>query len=40
MQLAIDNVGVRFGGLWANKGISFSVDGGSIAAVIGPNGAG
>jgi ABC-type branched-subunit amino acid transport system ATPase component len=40
MELVIDNVGVRFGGLWANKGISFAVGGGSIAAVIGPNGAG
>ncbi len=40
MDLSIDNVGVRFGGLWANKGISLNVRTGSITAVIGPNGAG
>jgi branched-chain amino acid transport system ATP-binding protein len=40
MHLVIDNVGVRFGGLWANKSISFDVEERSIAAVIGPNGAG
>ena len=40
MTLEIDNVGVRFGGLWANRDISFSIPQGSISAVIGPNGAG
>jgi branched-chain amino acid transport system ATP-binding protein len=40
MDLAIEGVGVRFGGLWANRDISFGVRPGSITAVIGPNGAG
>jgi ABC-type branched-subunit amino acid transport system ATPase component len=40
MELTIDNVGVRFGGLWANRNISFTAPRNGIAAVIGPNGAG
>ncbi len=40
MTLDIENVGVRFGGLWANRDISFSIPKGSVSAVIGPNGAG
>lgn len=40
MTLDVANVGVRFGGLWANRDISFSIPKGSISAVIGPNGAG
>jgi len=40
MELTVDNVGVRFGGLWANQNVSFTAPGGGIAAVIGPNGAG
>lgn len=40
MEVVIDKVGVRFGGLWANKDISFKVRKNSITAVIGPNGAG
>jgi len=40
MKVEIDDVGVRFGGLWANKNVSFSFEGPSITAVIGPNGAG
>jgi len=40
MKIEIDDIGVRFGGLWANRGISFRFEGPSITAVIGPNGAG
>ncbi|WP_457090550.1 ABC transporter ATP-binding protein [Microvirga sp. P5_D2] len=40
MELVIDRVGVRFGGLWANKNVAFTVEDRSIMAVIGPNGAG
>jgi branched-chain amino acid transport system ATP-binding protein len=40
MGLSIRNVAVRFGGLWANRDVSFDVRAGSITAVIGPNGAG
>jgi branched-chain amino acid transport system ATP-binding protein len=40
MKLAIEDVGVRFGGLWANRDVSFGVREGSVSALIGPNGAG
>ncbi|HEY4192147.1 MAG TPA: ABC transporter ATP-binding protein [Mesorhizobium sp.] len=40
MKLSVDKVGVRFGGLWANRDVTFGVREGSISAVIGPNGAG
>ncbi|NRP72172.1 Lipopolysaccharide export system ATP-binding protein LptB [Ensifer psoraleae] len=40
MKIEIDDIGVRFGGLWANRNVSFSFEGPSITAVIGPNGAG
>ena len=39
-DLTIEGVGVRFGGLWANKDISFEVPPRTIMALIGPNGAG
>jgi branched-chain amino acid transport system ATP-binding protein len=38
--LRIENVGMRFGGLWALKGVSFEVRPGSIVGLIGPNGSG
>jgi branched-chain amino acid transport system ATP-binding protein len=38
--LRIDSVSRRFGGLWANKDVSFEVAGGGIMGLIGPNGAG
>ena len=38
--LGVDNVSIRFGGLMALAGISFSMEARSITAVIGPNGAG
>jgi branched-chain amino acid transport system ATP-binding protein len=38
--LRIDSLSRRFGGLWANKDVSFEVDGGGIIGLIGPNGAG
>ena len=40
MEIAIRDVGVRFGALWANRNLSFTVAAGAITAVIGPNGAG
>lgn len=38
--LTVDDVGVRFGGVVALAGLSFSVEQGHICALIGPNGAG
>src|SRR5262249_46324202 len=38
--LAVDDLGIAFGGLTALDGISFAVPPGDIFAVIGPNGAG
>ena len=38
--LEIKNVTKRFGGLFANDDVSFTVDEGEIVSVIGPNGAG
>jgi|FLOH01.1.fsa_nt_gi branched-chain amino acid transport system permease protein len=39
-SLIVDNVGVRFGGLAAVDGVSFSVKPGEVFGLIGPNGAG
>jgi branched-chain amino acid transport system ATP-binding protein len=38
--LAVEDLGVSFGGLAAVKGVSFEVKRGSVTSVIGPNGAG
>lgn len=38
--LDVENVGVRFGGIVALDGLTFTVSDGSICALIGPNGAG
>jgi branched-chain amino acid transport system ATP-binding protein len=38
--LQIENVGMRFGGLWALHEVSFTVEPGSIVGLIGPNGSG
>jgi branched-chain amino acid transport system ATP-binding protein len=38
--LAVDDVSVRFGGVVALNGLSFTVEEGQMCALIGPNGAG
>ena len=38
--LAVDRVGIRFGGIVALQGVSFAVSEGQIVGLIGPNGAG
>jgi len=38
--LEVDGVGVRFGGLTAVDGATFSVEAGAVSGLIGPNGAG
>ncbi|MEM7348122.1 MAG: ABC transporter ATP-binding protein [Chloroflexota bacterium] len=40
LQLKIENIGLRFGGVTAIDGVSLDVYQGEIVAVIGPNGAG
>jgi branched-chain amino acid transport system ATP-binding protein len=38
--LTIEHVGMRFGGLWALRDVSFTVEPGTIVGLIGPNGSG
>jgi branched-chain amino acid transport system ATP-binding protein len=38
--LRVEDVGVRFGGIQALRGVSFAVQAGEIFSIIGPNGAG
>src|SRR6185312_4731972 len=38
--MRIENVGMRFGGLWALSDVSFDVEEGSVVGLIGPNGSG
>jgi len=38
--MRVENVGVRFGGLWALSGVSFDVERGAVVGLIGPNGSG
>lgn len=37
--LEVQNVTMRFGGIVANRDVSFSVERGTVTALIGPNGA-
>ncbi|MBM3302115.1 MAG: ATP-binding cassette domain-containing protein, partial [Deltaproteobacteria bacterium] len=38
--LEVKNLGMRFGGLQANRDITFSVESGELMGLIGPNGSG
>ena len=38
--LEVSDIGVRFGGVVALAGLSFTIDEGQVCALIGPNGAG
>jgi branched-chain amino acid transport system ATP-binding protein len=40
LELSVEGVDLRFGGIHALRGVSFSAPAGQITAVIGPNGAG
>ena len=40
VALRIENVGMRFGGLWALDGVTFDVPRGGVLGLIGPNGSG
>ncbi|MDB5073020.1 MAG: branched-chain amino acid transport protein ATP-binding protein [Candidatus Eremiobacteraeota bacterium] len=40
VALRIQNVGMRFGGLWALSDVTFDVERGSVLGLIGPNGSG
>jgi len=40
MSLVLDDVGVRYGGVHALRGVSLTVDPGRVLGLIGPNGAG
>jgi branched-chain amino acid transport system ATP-binding protein len=40
VALRIENVGMRFGGLWALSEVTFDVERGSVVGLIGPNGSG
>jgi branched-chain amino acid transport system ATP-binding protein len=39
-ELVVDDISVRFGGIWALSGLSFSIAEGELLGLIGPNGAG
>jgi branched-chain amino acid transport system ATP-binding protein len=40
VRLSVDDLAVRFGGLYALKGVSAQISTGELVAVVGPNGAG
>ena len=39
IELAVDNLSIRFGGLLAVEAMTFEVRGGEVLSLIGPNGA-